>query len=78
VILERRESDDAVDRSGGFGGVVEHLLAEAADEVRRERSRSCAKRSPRPVRTEVKNFGDGLMVASAALACAVAMQQSVG
>ena len=57
------------------------LSAEAADEVRRGHFSILRQALAEAGGTEVKNLGDGLMVvfgsASAALACAVAMQQGV-
>jgi class 3 adenylate cyclase/tetratricopeptide (TPR) repeat protein len=57
------------------------LSVEAADEARRDHFSILRQALAETGGTEVKNLGDGLMVvfgsASAALACAVAMQQSV-
>ena len=59
----------------------QRLPAEAADEVRRSHFSLLRQAITESGGTEVKNLGDGLMVvfrsASAALACAVAMQQGV-
>ena len=59
----------------------QRLPAEAADEVRRSHFSLLRQAVTESGGTEVKNLGDGLMVvfrsASAALACAVAMQQGV-
>ena len=65
----------------GSTELSQHLMAEAADEVRREHFSILRQALAEAGGTEVKNLGDGLMVvfgsASAALACAVAMQQGV-
>ncbi len=57
------------------------VSAEAADEVRREHVSILRQALAETGGTEVKNLGDGLMVvfssASAALSCAVAMQQGI-
>jgi class 3 adenylate cyclase len=57
------------------------LSAEASDDVRRRHFSALRKAIATSGGTEVKNLGDGLMVvfpvASAALSCAVAMQQAV-
>ena len=57
------------------------LTPDVADEVRREHFSPCAAPVIGNGGSEVKNTGDGLMVvfstASAALTCAVAMQQAV-
>ena len=57
------------------------LSPEASDEVRRKHFSALRKAIATSGGTEVKNLGDGLMVvfpvASAALLCAVAMQQAV-
>jgi class 3 adenylate cyclase/tetratricopeptide (TPR) repeat protein len=57
------------------------LSSEAADDVRRRHFSTLRQAIATSGGTEVKNLGDGLMVvfpvASAALACAVAMQQAV-
>src|SRR5258705_126766 len=57
------------------------LSAEAADEVRRGHFSILRQAVAEAGGTEVKNLGDGLMVvfgsASAALSCAVAMQQGM-
>ena len=57
------------------------LTVEAADELRREHFSSLRRAIASTGGTEVKSLGDGLMVvftsASAALACAVAMEQAV-
>ena len=59
----------------------QRLSPEAADEVRREHFSILRQSIAESGGTEVKNLGDGLMVvfatASAAMSCAVAMQQSV-
>ena len=65
----------------GSTELSQRLSAEAADEVRREHFSILRQAIAEAGGTEVKNLGDGLMVvfgsASAALACAVAMQQGV-
>src|SRR6202044_3999515 len=57
------------------------LSPEAGDEVRRKHFSALRQAIAATGGTEVKNLGDGLMVvfpaASAALGCAVAMQQAV-
>ena len=57
------------------------LTPDAADAVRREHFSTLRRAITETGGSEVKNTGDGLMVvfstASAALACAVAMQQAV-
>ena len=59
----------------------QRLSTEAADEVRRGHFSILRQALAEVSGTEVKNLGDGLMVAftstSAALSCAVAMQQGV-
>ena len=65
----------------GSTELSQRLSPEAADEVRREHFSILRQAIAEAGGTEVKNLGDGLMVvfasASAALACAVAMQQGV-
>ena len=65
----------------GSTELSQRLSAEAADEVRRGHFSILRQAITESGGTEVKNLGDGLMVvfssASAALACAVAMQQGV-
>ena len=65
----------------GSTELSQQLSAEAADEVRRGHFSILRQAVAESGGTEVKNLGDGLMVmfasASAALACAVAMQQGV-
>jgi class 3 adenylate cyclase len=59
----------------------QRLRPDAAEEVRREHFSTLRPAIAEAGGTEVKNLGDGLMVvfasASAALVCAVAMQQGV-
>jgi class 3 adenylate cyclase len=61
--------------------LAQRLSPDAAEEVRRRHFSILRQRIAEAGGTEVKNLGDGLMVvfasASAALACAVAMQQGV-
>ena len=65
----------------GSTELASSLTPEAGDEVRRKHFSSLRKAIASTGGTEVKNLGDGLMVvfpiASAALSCAVAMQQAV-
>ena len=65
----------------GSTELSQRLSPEAADEVRRGHFSILRQAITESGGTEVKNLGDGLMVvfvsASAALACAVAMQQGV-
>ena len=65
----------------GSTELVSSLSPEAGDEVRRRHFSALRQAITETGGTEVKNLGDGLMVvfstASAALACAVAMQQAV-
>ena len=65
----------------GSTELSQRLSPEAADEVRRGHFSILRQAIAEAGGTEVKNLGDGLMVvfgsASAALACAVAMQQGV-
>ena len=65
----------------GSTALASSLVAEAADELRREHFSILRQAVAESGGTEVKNLGDGLMVvfgsASAALSCAVAMQQGV-
>ena len=65
----------------GSTELSQRLSAEAADEVRRGHFSILRQAITESGGTEVKNLGDGLMVvfgsASAALGCAVAMQQGV-
>ncbi len=65
----------------GSTELSQRLSAEMADEVRREHFSILRQAIAEAGGTEVKNLGDGLMVvfpsASAALGCAVAMQQGV-
>ena len=65
----------------GSTELSQRLSAEAADEVRRGHFSILRQAIAESGGTEVKNLGDGLMVvfssASAALGCAVAMQQGV-
>jgi class 3 adenylate cyclase/tetratricopeptide (TPR) repeat protein len=65
----------------GSTELSQRLSAEAADEVRRGHFSILRQAVAEAGGTEVKNLGDGLMVvfssASAALSCAVAMQQGV-
>jgi class 3 adenylate cyclase len=65
----------------GSTELSQRLSPEAADEVRRGHFSTLRQAIAEAGGTEVKNLGDGLMVvfasASAALACAVAMQQGV-
>ncbi len=65
----------------GSTELSQRMSAEAADEVRRGHFSVLRQALAEAGGTEVKNLGDGLMVAfgsaSAALACAVAMQQGV-
>ena len=65
----------------GSTALASSLAPEAADELRREHFSILRQAIAEAGGTEVKNLGDGLMVvfasASAALACAVAMQQGV-
>ena len=65
----------------GSTELSQRLSSEAADEVRRGHFSILRQAMAEAGGTEVKNLGDGLMVvfgsASAALACAVAMQQGV-
>ena len=65
----------------GSTALASSLAVEAADELRREHFSILRQAVAEAGGTEVKNLGDGLMVvfpsASAALACAVAMQQGV-
>ena len=65
----------------GSTELSQRLSAEAADQVRRDHFSILRQAVAEAGGTEVKNLGDGLMVvfvsASAALACAVAMQQGV-
>jgi class 3 adenylate cyclase len=57
------------------------VIPEAADELRRQHAAFLRRAVAETGGTEVKNLGDGLMVvfgsASAALTCAVAMQQGI-
>ena len=65
----------------GSTELAQGLSPEAADEVRRAHFSTLRQALAEAGGTEVKNLGDGLMVvfgsASAALSCAVAMQQGV-
>ena len=65
----------------GSTELSQRLPAETADEVRREHFSVLRQAIAESGGTEVKNLGDGLMVvfssASAAIGCAVAMQQGV-
>ena len=65
----------------GSTELAQRLSAEAADEVRRDHFSVLRQALAEAGGTEVKSLGDGLMVvfgsASAALSCAVAMQQGV-
>jgi class 3 adenylate cyclase len=65
----------------GSTALSQRLSAEAADEVRRGHFSILRQAISESDGIEVKNLGDGLMVvfrsASAALGCAVAMQQGV-
>jgi class 3 adenylate cyclase len=65
----------------GSTELSQRLSAEAADAVRREHFTILRQAITEAGGTEVKNLGDGLMVVfpstSAALGCAVAMQQGV-
>ena len=65
----------------GSTALSQRLSPEVADEVRRGHFSILRQAIAETGGTEVKNLGDGLMVvfssASAALACAVAMQQGV-
>ena len=65
----------------GSTALSQSLLPEAADAVRRDHFELLRRTLAHAGGTEVKNLGDGLMAvfssASAALACAVAMQQAV-
>jgi class 3 adenylate cyclase/tetratricopeptide (TPR) repeat protein len=65
----------------GSTALASSLSAEAADELRREHFSILRQAVAESGGTEVKNLGDGLMVVfastSAALSCAVAMQQGV-
>ena len=65
----------------GSTALARPLSPEVADEIRREHFSILRQAIAEAGGTEVKNLGDGLMVvfgsASAALACAVAMQQGV-
>src|ERR1700692_1970588 len=65
----------------GSTELSQRLSAETADDVRRQHFSILRQAIAEAGGTEVKNLGDGLMVvfgsASAALACAVAMQQVV-
>ena len=65
----------------GSTELSQRLTAEAADDVRRGHFSVLRQAVAEAGGTEVKNLGDGLMVvfssASAALACAVAMQQGI-
>lgn len=62
--------------------LAQHLSPDVADEVRRKHFSILRQAIAKAGGTEVKNLGDGIMVvfysASAALSCAVAMQQVVG
>jgi len=65
----------------GSTELSQRLLPDAAEEVRRGHFSILRQTIAQTGGTEIKNLGDGLMVvfgsASAALACAVAMQQAV-
>ena len=65
----------------GSTELSQRLSPEEAEEVRREHFSTLRQAIAEAGGTEVKNLGDGLMVAftspSAALACGVAMQQGV-
>ena len=65
----------------GSTQLASSLTPEAGDELRRSHFRILRKAIAAYGGTEVKNLGDGLMIvfatASAALSCAVSMQQSV-
>ena len=65
----------------GSTALASSLAADAADELRREHFSILRQAIAEAGGTEVKNLGDGLMVvfgsASAALSCAVAMQQGI-
>ena len=65
----------------GSTELAQRLSADAADKVRREHFSILRQATAETGGTEVKNLGDGLMVAftatTAALSCAVAMQQGV-
>ena len=65
----------------GSTELSQRLIPEAADKVRRDHFSILRRAIAETGGTEVKNLGDGLMVvfssASAALSCAVAMQQGV-
>ena len=65
----------------GSTALASSLSVEAADELRREHFSILRQAVAEAGGTEVKNLGDGIMVvfpsASAALACAVAMQQGI-
>ena len=65
----------------GSTQLAQRLAPEAADEVRRDHFSILRQAIAEAGGIEVKNLGDGLMVvfgsASAAMACAVAMQQGV-
>ena len=65
----------------GSTQLASSLTPEAADELRRAHFSDLRRAVAGAGATEVKNLGDGLMVivpsASAALACAIAMQQAV-
>ena len=81
MFLGHRGRNDPIHRRGGLDGAVAAPVARAADEVRRRHFSILRQAIAEAGGTEVKNLGDGLMVvfasASAALACAVAMQQGV-
>jgi class 3 adenylate cyclase len=65
----------------GSTELASSLAPEAADDLRRSHFSALRQAIAASGGTEVKNLGDGIMVvfatASAALACAVAMQQAV-
>src|SRR4029077_4082673 len=65
----------------GSTALVSSLAADAADELRRGHFSILRQAIAEVGGTEVKNLGDGLMVVfgatSAALSCAVAMQQGI-
>ena len=65
----------------GSTALASSLVPEAADEMRRQHFAVLRDAVAEAGGTEVKNLGDGLMVvfrsASAAMSCAVAMQQGI-
>ena len=65
----------------GSTELLDRLGEDSAEDLRRTHFTCCAMRWPKPVASEVKSLGDGLMVAFAsplaALRCSVAIQQAI-